>query len=143
MKLKHTWQGDDMAKLYRGLSGAVSQPIVVEALKAGAEPIRSTAAALAPRSAGKGPHLADNIIIAESKFGASGNTTDPDVSTVVIGPRHQPSDHFYGMFQETGTANHPAHPFMRPAWDAHIRSVMKIVAQHIRNAFARVRGSRG
>lgn len=143
MKLKHTWKGDDIPKLYRGLSGAVSHPVAVEALKSGAEPMRAMASSLAPRGSGAGPHLADNIVIAESRFGASGNTADPDVATVVIGPRHQPSDHFYGMFQENGTANHPAHPFMRPSWDSTKRTVLKGVAQYLRGVFARARGSRG
>lgn len=145
MKLKHTWKGDDMGKAFRALSSAVTRQIAVDALKSAAEPIRASAAAAAPRSAGPGPHLADNIVIAESKFGASGNEAGADMATVVIGPSHKPDDLFYGMFQEFGTANHPAHPFMRPAWDSHKRTSMKIVAQHIWQAIARVakRGNRG
>lgn len=31
-----------------------------------------------------------------------------------VGPTHRA---FYGLFGEFGTAHHPPHPFMRPAWD--------------------------
>ena len=36
-------------------------------------------------------------------------------AVVQVGPTHRA---FYGLFGEFGTAHHPPHPFMRPAWDA-------------------------
>lgn len=35
-------------------------------------------------------------------------------AVVQVGPTHRG---FYGLFGEFGTAHHPPHPFMRPAWD--------------------------
>jgi HK97 gp10 family phage protein len=138
MKFRHTWKGDgDLVKTFKAMSNAVSRPVMVEALTRSAEPIRATAAALAPRGEGSGPHLADNIVVGETGFGANGNTVASDLVTVAIGPSHQPHDMFYGQFQEFGTAHHPAQPFMRPAFDQKHGESRKRFAAELRDAIAR------
>ena len=135
MKLRHTWKGDEaLTKAFRQLSDAVSHDVAIEALTMAAEPIRRRAEALAPRSSGRGPHLADNIIVSETTrvrgFGGSGRWKDvgPGVSAVAIGPSYRPHDLFYGQFQEFGTANHPAQPFLRPAFDAERKQTQQRLA---------------
>lgn len=138
MKFKHTWKGDgDLVKTFRAMEQATSRAVLAEALKNSAEPIREAAASLAPRSKGPGPHLADNIVVAETRFGANGNEADPDVVNVAIGPAHQPNDMFYGQFQEFGTAHHPAQPFMRPAWMQEHKKSRQRFAGSLREAIAR------
>jgi HK97 gp10 family phage protein len=119
MKFKHRWHGDgDLKRTFREMDAAMSRAVLVRAGLDAVEPMRVRAGELAPRSNGPGPHLADNIVAAETAFGANGNVSgNPDVVAIAVGPSHQPNDMFYGMFQEFGTAHHPAQPFLRPAFD--------------------------
>ncbi len=129
MRFKSSFTGDaDLLRTYDRLSKAVSRKVAVEALKEGGEPMRATAAILAPRSKTGKDHLADNIVIAETRFGG-GLLDGDDVASIAIGPSHRPHDKFYGSFVESGTANHPAQPFMRPAFDQEKRAVMKHIAR--------------
>ena len=138
MKFKHTWKGDtDLMKTFRALSSAVSRDVLADALTESAEPIRSAASALAPRGRGRGPHLADNIVVGVTQFGDGGQVSNPDVVTVAIGPSHQPHDMFYGMFQEFGTAHHPAQPFMRPAFDQRHKESRRMFGAAVSAAVAR------
>lgn len=119
MKFKHRWKGDgDLKRTFKEMDAAMSRAVLVQAGLNAVEPMRVRAGELAPRSAGSGPHLADNIVAAETAFGSNGNVSrNPDVIAIAIGPSHQPNDMFYGQFQEFGTAHHPAQPFLRPAFD--------------------------
>lgn len=138
MRIEVTLQGGtEMLKHLRALPAAVSTKAQKVALLAGAEPIRAHAEALAPRdTTSNGPHLADNIVIgiqsARKLRNAGLSAAELDVAregvVVEVGPAHQPTDHFYGYFQEHGTALHAAQPFMRPAFDSeHRRSVQVIL----------------
>lgn len=106
------------------LQTTMSRNVQRNALRKGAEPIRATAASLAPRDPVSGtPHLADNIVI-----GTTSKTRAQEGEVVVeVGPELKPDDVFYGMFQEYGTVNHQAQPFMRPAFDQHAPRIMGIV----------------
>jgi HK97 gp10 family phage protein len=127
MKLAVTLEGSaDLRARLRSLPKALSVSVQRKALLVGAEPIRARAATLAPRNESAGaPHLADHIVTAVSsartlaQVGLSAAELDVARSGVVveIGPSRQPSDHFYGYFQEFGTVHHAAQPFMRPAFD--------------------------
>jgi len=140
MKFKSSFTGDvDLVRTYDRLSKAVSRKVAVEALKDGGEPMRATAAVLAPRSERGKDHLADHIIIAETRFGG-GLLDGGDVASVAIGPSHKPHDKFYGFFQEHGTAHHAAQPFMRLAFDREKLAVMKGVARAIWTAIRRAVG---
>lgn len=123
--------GAELAKQLQALPAAVSDPIVGTALGHAGEPIRSRAAARAPRGAGSGPHLADHIVISAAAKDESG------VMMVEIGPEHQPNDFFYGYFQEFGTVFHGAHPFMRPAYDEGISEAVQILGSELWQAITR------
>lgn len=83
------------------------------AAAAGAEITRSVASQLAPRSAdgshGRPPGFLADHIEAEVRF-----TRTQDKAEVDVGFH---KDAWYGRLQETGTAFHPAQPFLRPALD--------------------------
>lgn len=129
MKFSHRMTGyDELLQTFRRMSETVQRDVSVDALKDAAEPMRAEAAALAPRSKGAGPHMADHIVVAETGFGISDG---PDVSTVAVGPT---KEFFYAEFQERGTAHHPAHPFMRPAFDTQQGAVKKRLADAFRRA---------
>lgn len=126
----------DLLKRLQQLPASVSAQAQRRALLSGAEPMRAHAAALAPRDTqSNGPHLADHIVIgvqsARKLKNAGLSAAELDVAqsgTVVeVGPSQKPSDHFYGYFQEFGTVHHPAHPFMRPAFDAQGRRSLAVV----------------
>lgn len=119
---------DDLSGNLKKLSNAISRTIQIEALKAGAEPIRAEAEILAPRDETAGPpHLSENIVIqvpTERQLEAIGNETP----VVIIGPS---KDVFYGFFQEFGHGPGPAQPFMRPAFDLHVQDSLRIVQAHL------------
>ena len=126
----------DLMKAFQRLEHAVSKQVMTEALLDAAEPMRSEAAAQAPRS-DTPPHLADNIVVAPTRFGTNGKEVGPDVAAVAIGPSLQPGNFFYGMFQEFGTSRHAAQPFMRPAFDSQRRAVRKRLAASVAAAMKR------
>ena len=45
-----------------------------------------------------------------------------------------PDDQYYARFIEYGTVKMPAQPFMRPAFEAHKRSIQNAVEQHLNSA---------
>lgn len=119
MKVSIKIQGaNQLAARLRELPQAVSRKVQIEALTAGAELIRAEAARMAPRSAGPGPHLADNIVTSAPSVAQLEKRGRFDEAVVEVGPSRKPSDHFYGFFQEFGTKHHGAQPFMRPAFDS-------------------------
>lgn len=124
--------GDDLAKRLRALPTALTKSIVVEALRAGAAPMRDRIADLAPRGA-IAPHLADNIGISlvkgeEAVFSVSqGAWAANEEYAVAVGPT---KDYFYGLFLEFGWINHPAAmPFMRPGFDGTVTQSLEIISR--------------
>lgn len=135
-----TTGGPELLRNLRALEHAVARPIQVEALTAGAEPIRAAAAALAKRSARGGPHLADDIVIGVPSLAQLERREHFDETVVEVGPSKRPTDHFYGYFQEYGTRRHPAHPFLRPAFDTHHQESLAIAFRHLWAAIERTVG---
>lgn len=124
--------GDDLAKRLRALPSALTKQLVVEALRAGAAPMRDRIADLAPRGA-VAPHLADNIGISvvkgdEAVFSVSqGTWAANEQYAVAVGPT---KDYFYGLFLEFGWVNHPtAMPFMRPGFDGTVTQSLEIISR--------------
>lgn len=115
---------EELKRKIAGLPTAVSRKVQLQALRAGAEPIRSMASTLAPRG-DDAPHMADNIVIVTPTARASEANGLFDTAVVWIGPLAR---FFYGYFQEFGTAFHPAQPFMRPAFDTQGRVSLRIIA---------------
>lgn len=124
--------GLELSRRLNQLPLELSQRVRLEALKTAAEPIRAHAASLAPRDEhADSPHLADNIVIgavSERKLEARGREGE---TVVEVGPAQKPSDHFYGYFQEYGTAHHPAQPFMRPAFDAEAGKSLDVLSDEL------------
>lgn len=136
MKFSHRMTGhDELRKRLQAIPVAIAHDVSVDALKDAAEPMRAEAAVLAPRSKGKGPHMADNIIVAETRFGGA---VGPDVTTVAIGPDKR---FWYDTLQEFGTARHAPHPFMRPAFDRMKTLVKKRLADSVWTAIRRRGGA--
>lgn len=132
--------GQDIVRRLRQMPDAVSAKTQRRALMHAAEPMRDTMARLAPRDENAAaPHLADNIVIGTRSLTKAG---EGEV-VVEVGPSRQPSDHFYGFFQEFGTAFHPAHPFARPAFDENAGRSLNLVLSELWTAIRRFLGSNG
>ena len=109
----------DLLKKLEDLPSLVSaKNAIARSLRKGAEPIRVEAGRMAPRS-DEAPHLADTMVIQVSEQTADG-------AVAKIGPSKKG---FYGTFQEFGTINHSAQPFLRPAFDARQSEALKIVGE--------------
>lgn len=117
--------GKELARRLDALSRKTRGRILESAARAGAEPIRSDAAGRAPKRTGQ---LGDEMII-EVKKRASTEVT------VGVGPS---KDAFYGKFQEFGTRNHAAQPFLRPAFDAHKDDAVRELGDVLRREILKV-----
>lgn len=84
--------------------------VVQRALRRAARPIAERAAELAPVD--RRPDR-DDVVLRDSML-IRGQTRG-DTVTVRVGPAR---DAWYGIVQEHGSADVPAQPFLRPAWDA-------------------------
>jgi HK97 gp10 family phage protein len=122
--------GEELARVLNKLPSAVAQrSVLLKALRAGAEPMRSTAEQLAPRRTGR---LAENIIVQTvtrigSPQGGKWRSTDGE-AWVAVGPR---KEYFYGLFQEYGTKRHSARPFMRPAFMSGAPAALPIISAEL------------
>jgi HK97 gp10 family phage protein len=115
---------DDLAKKFDDLAYHVQRKVLVKAAKAGAAVIRDEAERLAPKRTGA---LAKSEMIT-----IAGTGSDSSEVIVKIGPDKA---HFYGLFQEFGTAHQPAHPFLEPALEsqseAAIDAALEVLAEEI------------
>lgn len=103
----HTFDGRDLAEALSKIPLRVSKRMLREALaEAIGEPMRKRMAQLAPHEPGP-PDIRDAIVISNARL--------RDEAGVYVGPAR---GFFYGYFQEFGTANHSAQPFVRPAFDS-------------------------
>lgn len=133
--------GDDLQKKLASLPHAMSRKVQINALKAGAEPIRAAAESLAPRDTeAKPPHLADSIVVSVPRKSVLDAEGLFDQAAVEVGPS---IPHFYGFFQEVGTAFHAAQPFMRPAFDSNVGRSLNIVRAEAWAAIRKVLGMGG
>lgn len=158
VKFSMTVQGGaELAKRLEALSEALSKKMLVDALTAGGEPIRSRAATLAPRSKGPGPHLADHIVISA---GRTGHTVaiGPSFAKVGAGLKEEAlikaaneaasrgvvgSEDYgvRGLMQEFGTVHHKAQAFLRPAFDALGRASLRIIEERLWAALRKQAGT--
>jgi HK97 gp10 family phage protein len=107
----------EMDRVLRTLPRAMGRRAAIGALRAGAVPIAEEAELNAPRKSGE---LAENILIRTAR--------DQGQVTVLIGPARSA---FQGIFQEFGTKNHPAQPFMRPAFDSKAVEALAIIGDRL------------
>lgn len=95
------------------------------AMKASLEPMRQAAEDAAPRSSIEtDKHLADAIVIGTrlSRRQRKEARESPSFSALYMGPDHRRA---HAIPQEFGTYRHPAHPYMRPAWEAESRPTLE------------------
>lgn len=116
--------GKELEAALKSLSTRVSRRIQREALYDAAEPMRRAMAAKAPHAPGK-PDLRDTMTISDVR--EEGN------QAVAIGPSKVG---FYGSFHEFGSANQPAIPWARPAFDEKVETALQVLAREIWTALA-------
>lgn len=99
------------------LSKSMERAVVRRTLIDAAEPTAVLAARLAPHDEGI---LSFSIGVGTQLTGRHKSEQRNRASEVevYIGPRGGLGALFYASFQEFGTINMPAHPFLRPAWEA-------------------------
>ena len=119
------------------LEAAMTRPVLIEALTAGAEPMRAHVEALTVRSRKRTPHTADEIVISAPSAAQLERRERFDV-VVEMGPSKRPHDHFYWFFQEYGTIRHRAQPAMRPAFDAQANTCLGLILTTLWGVIARV-----
>jgi HK97 gp10 family phage protein len=105
---------DGLDKVLARLSGGVSEEKLRSLLHEGGEIIAQEARRLAPVDTGT---LRDSIEVTDDRDARLyGKLNGPGIS-VYVGPvgSTEDGDVYYAKFQEFGTVNHGAQPFMRPA----------------------------
>ncbi len=107
---------EDLIKKLNKINKGVNR-ILVRAMKKAAAPIIRAAKAKAPFDTGE---LRDHI-------GVSVNAKPGNVA-LIVGPTRGT---FYGGFNEFGTKNQPARPFMRPAFDEKKKVAAKIFGDQV------------
>lgn len=108
----------EMDKLLKLLPEKMAASILDASVRTGAVIIRDDAKARAPRRSGDG---ADSIRI--QKVGSKKTITE-----FRVGPDEK---HWYMMFQEFGTSNHSAQPFLRPAFDTRASDALNKIGEQI------------
>lgn len=119
--------GTELAQNLGKLATAANTTVTRNALKKGAEPIRSKAAASAPRRPPQ-PDLADHIVISTIKVRPG------ETAAIAVGPEEA---YYHGLFQEIGTAFHGARPFMRPAFDTLVGTSLDLIRREMWAALER------
>ena len=114
----------DLERKFKRLDRAVGGAHLLDAADAGAEILEEGMRSLAPVDTGKG---AAQITRETAK-------STPNRADVDVGPG---GSGFYLTFQETGTIDQPAQPFMRPALDQLKDSIVDEIRDELR---ARVLG---
>lgn len=127
--------GEELARQLEKLPKALSDQLLLAALKKAAEPMRADAQSKAPRLTGR---LADNMTIQKatrigSVEGGRWRTAEGSV-WVAVGP-HKGT--YWGIFQEFGTVHHRAQPFLRPAFDANGARALNIIRDELWNGIHR------
>jgi HK97 gp10 family phage protein len=118
------------------LSRASTKNTVKRALIEAAKPIELAAEAKAPVDVG---HLKRSITSGKplSRHLRSGYAKGSELE-IFVGPSSLPQ----AITQEFGTSDHPAQPFMRPAWDSNrmraLNSITKSLANQIEKTRARL-----
>jgi HK97 gp10 family phage protein len=121
--------GAELVGKLNALPSALSRPVVVEALKQSAEPIRRAMAQRAPRSALSHPHIADNISVSTAR------NQGKDEPAVAVGPQKDFAHRGYWL--EFGTVKMSARPFVRPAFDEKAGPAVTTVGNELWNALER------
>ena len=137
MKISLSLQGgQQLSKALEQAGAALTRTLMMEALRAAADPMRLDMASRMARSA-EAPHAADHVIVA-SVTSIDGEKLGPLEFAVGVGPT---KDFFYWFYQEFGTVHHPAKPAMRPAFDAGAERALKAIGYGLWDAIAKYASS--
>lgn len=93
---------------------ATQKNLLVRTLKQVAKPIDDAASALAPKDTGK----LQISVITGTQLTRRQRSSAYKAGKLGVAEVHVGTALSRGLFQEFGTYKMPAHPFMRPAWDA-------------------------
>lgn len=135
---------EDIARDLETLSRAENNKVLRDATRAGAEVLKEEVIDRAPERTGK---IKKNVIVVTQKGRNKGEITsgvhirgvnlrtgNSDNTMKATDPRNA----FYWRFVELGTANMPAHPFVRPAYDTREEEVAKVVFDRMNSAIDEV-----
>jgi HK97 gp10 family phage protein len=107
------------------LPKATAKNTLKRTLKLAAQPIADHAQRLAPRDTGG---LAEGIMVTTKKPKRHKPKSGRAFAEIYIGPKARSVN---AVPQEFGTVNHPAQPFMRPAWDAEQMTALDIIKNEL------------
>jgi HK97 gp10 family phage protein len=101
--------------------------ILIRTLKKAAKPIDDQASALAPVETGK----LQISVITGTQLTRRQRSSAYKAGKLGVAEVHVGTALSRGLFQEFGTFKMPAHPFMRPAWDANKDRALKIIGTEL------------
>lgn len=128
---------DQLAATLRALPDALQHDVLLDGLTQAAYPVARDMAGLVRRG-GKAPHIADSVRTVEIRKVQGVKLTEHEVA-VAVGPT---KDFYYGWFLEFGTIHMAAMPFMRPAWDRSVPTILPTLSRIFWAALARSASSR-
>ena len=139
---------NDIAKDLEALSRAENNKVLRDATRAGAEVLKEEVIARAPVRTGK---LKKNVVVVTQKSrrrgeissgvhirGVNLRTGNSDNTMKANNPRNA----FYWPFVALGTANMPAHPFVRPAYDTREEEAASVAIARMNQAIDEVLSKR-
>ena len=119
-------KGSDQALAEVGKK-STQKNILIRTLKKAAQPIDDMASALAPKLTGR---LQVSVIIG-TKLTRSQRSSAYKAGKLGVAEVHVGTALSRGLYQEYGTIKMPAHPFMRPAFDANKANAEKIIGTEL------------
>ncbi len=135
---------EDIARDLETLSRAENNKVLRDATRAGADVLKTEVINRAPVRTGK---MKKNVVVVTQRSrrrgeissgvhirGVNLRTGNSDNTMKATDPRNA----FYWRFVELGTANMPAHPFVRPAYDTREEEVAKVVFDRMNSAIDEV-----
>ncbi len=135
---------NDIARDLDLLSRAENNKVLRDSTRAGARVIQAEVIAKAPVKTGR---TKKNVVVVTQKGRGRGQISS-GVHIRGVNPRTGNSDTtlktgdennaFYWRFVELGTAHAPAHPFVRPAFDAKEAEAAQVAIREMNNAIDRV-----
>jgi HK97 gp10 family phage protein len=117
----------------RELPKATGKNVLRRALMAAGQPILDAARQLAPELTGalKRSHAAGTKLTGPQKEKHKAESA----VEIFVGPSGLPQ----AITQEFGTVNHPAQPFMRPAWDGNKMAALNLMRQSLADEIEKAR----
>lgn len=114
--------GPELGRALAQLTERMGKKTLRAALMVGGEVIRKAGSSHAPHAPGT-PDLRENIGMNPVR-----RLPEDAHAAVVVGPT---KGFAYGLPQELGTVHHPAHPFMRPAFDTEGQNALGAIRQEL------------